>query len=350
MSKVKQLSGLGKGLGALISPSGAQVLDNSKMEELPADTDIVGVTAKIEIKKITTNPLQPRKDFDEEALEDLKKSIHEKGVIQPITVRRKGSGFELISGERRFRASSALGLEYIPAYIMNVETDREMLEIALIENVQRENLNPIEVALGFDLLIKECNLTQEQVAKKVGKNRSTVTNILRLLDLPNEAKEALRKDKLTIGHARTLLTVPVHLQLQALDKIISEELNVRQTERLQKWLAAGNPIDGFSLDPQPEADTKPEPKPVEVPEPNPVQPTEEPVEAPAGNTEKPSDKPDDPNQRAMEEQLQRLFGTRVRIAHKSNDAGSIVINYTSDDERERLIELLLSLKEIEYKL
>ena len=175
--KLKNL-GLGKGLGALI-PKDAP--SPEVIATLPVDDgSIIGATAKIDITKVRPNRFQPRQDFDVEALAELSRSIKEKGVIQPITVRRVANGYELVAGERRVRASIEAGLTLIPAYILDVNTDADMLELALIENVQRENLNPIEVALGYQRLIEECNLMQEEVAVKVGKDRSTVTNFLRL--------------------------------------------------------------------------------------------------------------------------------------------------------------------------
>jgi len=210
MTKTKKTpTGLGKGLGALlpsiefsnkgfrIKPEDANGKEKDREQALPF----------IEVSKIRANPYQPRKDFDEQALEDLKNSILEHGVIQPVTVRRIVDGFELIAGERRFRASKEAGLEKIPAYIIDIEEGSASLEIALIENVQRENLNPIEIANGYQRLIEECGLTQEQLSVKVGKDRTTITNFLRLLRLPEKIQESVRMKELSMGHARALLGV-----------------------------------------------------------------------------------------------------------------------------------------------
>lgn len=230
-------SGLGRGLGALLNPT----LTAERRESLPLDDGItVGTICNIDISRVTPNRFQPRVDFNEQALEELKKSIVEKGVIQPITVRRYRDGFELISGERRVRASIEAGLEEIPAYILDVNSDREMLELALIENVQRENLNPIEVALGYQRLIKECSLTQEQVAERVGKDRSTVTNLLRLLRLPEPIRHSLRAGEISMGHARALLTIQDEEQQIGLwEEVRDEGLSVRRTEALVKEAAGG---------------------------------------------------------------------------------------------------------------
>ena len=163
-----------------------------------------GVLAGIEIDRIRPNPFQPRTDFDQSAIEELSRSILEKGLIQPITVRRLGEEYQLVSGERRLRAVQRAGLARIPAFIIEVKTDAEMLELALVENIQREELNPVEIAHAYQRLIEECQLTQEEVGQKVGKDRSTVTNFLRLLKLPERVKDGLRKGQLTMGHARAL--------------------------------------------------------------------------------------------------------------------------------------------------
>ena len=175
---------LGKGLSALI-PDNEVVTQDENQEQL----------IKIDVARIKPNPYQPRLKFDVQALEDLKNSIREKGLIQPITVRRQNSGFELIAGERRLRAAIEVGLKTIPAYIIFVETKEEMLEMALVENVQRERLNPIEQANAFERLIVECNLTQDDVAKKIGKDRSTITNTLRLLKLSQDIQTSLESSE-----------------------------------------------------------------------------------------------------------------------------------------------------------
>ena len=231
-------SGLGRGLGALLNPT----LTPERRDSLPTDDGhTVGAICNIDLARVTPNRFQPRVDFNKDALEELQKSIQEKGVIQPITVRRYRDGFELISGERRVRASMAAGLDEIPAYILDVDSDREMLELALIENVQRENLNPIEVALGYQRLIKECDLTQEQVAKRVGKDRSTVTNLLRLLRLPDPIRDSLRAGDISMGHARSLLTIQEDEEkIDLWEVVLAEGLSVRRTEALVKEAVKGN--------------------------------------------------------------------------------------------------------------
>jgi ParB family transcriptional regulator, chromosome partitioning protein len=234
----KKTASLGKGLEALL-PSAFSIEPPSG--PVPADDGrSVGMTAMIDLEKIRPNPMQPREDFDPVALEDLKKSISEKGVIQPITVRRRGAMYEIIAGERRFRASTEAGIKQIPAYILDIETDAEMLELALIENVQRENLNPIEVALGYKRLMDECELTQEEVSKKVGKDRTTVTNFLRLLKLPREIQGSLRAKTLSMGHARAILSLTnEQTQREVYLQVRDSELSVRRTEELVKKVEAG---------------------------------------------------------------------------------------------------------------
>jgi ParB family transcriptional regulator, chromosome partitioning protein len=233
---------LGKGLDALL-PTGFNV--NPQQESLQTDDGrSVGVIAMVDVRRVRPNPMQPRQDFDPTALEDLKKSIKEKGVIQPITVRRTDDGYEIIAGERRVRASTELGLEKIPAYILDVETDAEMLELALIENVQRENLNPIEVALGYKRLMEECRLTQEEVSKKVGKDRTTITNFMRLLRLPREIQQSLRAKTLSMGHARAILALSdVEKQHEVFVRVRAQELSVRRTEEIVKKVEAGLSVD-----------------------------------------------------------------------------------------------------------
>ena len=194
---------------------------------------IVGAVAEIEISHIETNPFQPRTDFDENAIEELAKSIKEQGIIQPVTVRKMGfDRYQLISGERRLRASIRAGLTRIPAFI-RVANDEQMLELALIENIHRENLNAIEVAISYQRLIDECNLTQEQLSDKLGKSRSSIANFLRLLKLPAEVQIAIRDGHISMGHARTLINIDdKETQLRLLQQIIEEELSVRQTEEL----------------------------------------------------------------------------------------------------------------------
>ncbi len=300
---------LGRGLGALLNPD----ITLNKRRDLPSDDGaMVGTICKIDISRVKPNRFQPRVDFNVQALEELKKSIMEKGVIQPITVRRLGEGFELISGERRVRASMDAGLADIPAYILDVDSDREMLELALIENVQRENLNPIEVALGYQRLVKECALTQEQVAERVGKDRSTVTNLLRLLRLPNPVQASLRAGDITMGHARALLTIQDEdRQIAVWQTVRDEGLSVRKTEAMVKEEVSGQT-------------KRPTPK------------TSEKKEAPAqnglaGEVEL--------TIAEISSRLRQVLGTQVRIKTSSGGEGSIAVDFYSLEDLERLLEL-----------
>jgi ParB family chromosome partitioning protein len=198
---------------------------------------VAGAIANLPIGKIETNPFQPREDFDETSLTELAQSILEQGIIQPLTVRKMGyDKYQLISGERRFRASKIAGIEAIPCYI-RVANDEQMLEWALIENIQRENLNAIEIAISYNRLIEECSLTQDELSKRVGKNRTTVTNYMRLLKLPAEIQAALRDGSISMGHARSLINVDDEAkQLILTRKIIAEELSVREVEKLVRQL------------------------------------------------------------------------------------------------------------------
>lgn len=224
---------LGKGLGALISDANEMAFSKqAKVEQPSSPASIAGIP----IEKIIANPFQPRTSFDETRLHELAESIKAMGVIQPITVREVEDGkYQIISGERRYRASLIAGLKIIPAYVRKAN-DQEMLEMAIVENVQRSDLNSIEVALGFHRLIDECNLTQEEMADRVGKKRSTITNYLRLLKLPVEIQLAIKADKITMGHARALLALDnKKSQLALCNKIIEKGLSVRDVEnRIQK--------------------------------------------------------------------------------------------------------------------
>jgi len=231
MSKVA----LGKGLKALIPSLDEEKPVEINSENIKVDTgNEVNTIAKIEISRIDRNPLQPRIKFDPVALTELKNSILEKGVIQPITVRRKSNDrYELISGERRIRASIEAGLRLIPAYIIDVASNEEMLELAIIENIQREYLDPIEMAQAFQRLADEYHYTHEEIAKKVSKDRTTVTNLIRLLKLPEKIQESISKNEISIGHARALINLPdLQTQLEVYNRIIKKGLSVRETEKL----------------------------------------------------------------------------------------------------------------------
>jgi ParB family chromosome partitioning protein len=229
---------LGRGLNALLS-------DSEKDERLETDlpppvvhTSPSGSISEIPVEEIEVNPFQPRTHFDEESLLELAESIKVHGIIQPITVRRLAHAqYQLISGERRYQASRLAGLKTIPAYVRSAD-DQQMLEMALIENIQRENLNAIEIALSYQRLISECNLNQEQLGDRVGKNRATVTNYIRLLKLPPDIQIAVRDNKITMGHARALINVEnPEQQLYIFHKILSEDLSVRKVEEMVRSLS-----------------------------------------------------------------------------------------------------------------
>ncbi|MDZ7363989.1 MAG: ParB/RepB/Spo0J family partition protein [candidate division KSB1 bacterium] len=280
---------LGRGLSALIPDLSTETNHQAKG----------GSIHEVEISRIVANPFQPRTDFDPQALAELKQSISENGLVTPITVRPYDNGYQLIAGERRFRAVQELGYERIPAYILEIRDDRQMLEMALIENVQRENLNPVEEARGYQRLIDECNLTQETVAQKVGKDRVTIANSLRLLKLPDSIQESLRKGELTAGHARALLGLPERSQQIDLWKtILKNGWSVRQVERFVQRVA--------------------KPK----------------------STVKKKSSPTTPYAiRETEDKLRRIFGTQVRI-HLQGKGGKIELEFYSENDLERLLELM----------
>ena len=219
---------LGRGLDAILQSPETDITSKDI-----SGNYVAGAIAEINIDLIETNPFQPRMEFDETALRELAQSIKEQGVIQPVTVRKLGyNKYQLISGERRLRASKMAGLKTIPVFI-RVANDEQMLELALIENIHRENLNAIEVAISYQRLIDECSLTQEEVSEKVGKSRSAVANFLRLLKLPPEVQLAIRDGHISMGHARALINInDKEEQLKLLQQIIMEEMTVRQTEEM----------------------------------------------------------------------------------------------------------------------
>jgi ParB family chromosome partitioning protein len=228
MAKIQ--TGLGRGLGALISDTNYIQQNRRTRSEQTENSHLVSI-ADIDIEKIVPNPYQPRTEFNLEAIEELSQSIKLLGLIQPITVRPIENGmYQIISGERRYRASKLAGIKTIPAYIRETD-DNGMLEMAIVENIQREDLDAIEVAVSFQRLIDECNLTQEAMADRVGKKRATVTNYLRLLKLPAEIQFAIRAKKITMGHAKSLLGVEnPKIQLKLANQIIEQDLSVRQVE------------------------------------------------------------------------------------------------------------------------
>ena len=297
MTKVK--GGLGKGLGALIP---------TRDEKGPAPVPRSGESSisHIEISKIRPNPFQPRADFDREALDELKESIRQKGIIQPITVRSEREGtFQLISGERRIRASQEIGLETVPAYIIEVQNETEMLELALIENLQREHLNPIEIAISYQRLMNEVGLNAEDVARKVSKDRTTVVNFLRLLKLPHVIQESLRKGKLTMGHARALAALPdEQLQIRFFERIVKKDLNVRQVEKLVRGLGKKSLKKMQSL-----------PK----------------------NSRSAAE--------SIGDRIQQILATKVRINLHDGGKGEIIIEFYSNDDLGRLFDLLASIEQ-----
>ena len=231
----KERGALGRGLASILGTNITDISSNSKVESQTITAENLGKFHEVNLRHITTNPFQPRTDFNVEKLNELATSIENLGVIQPITVRKmKEQQYQLISGERRFRASQLAGLIKIPAFI-RIANDQQMLEMALVENVQRENLNPIEVALSYKRLIDEINLTQEECSERVGKNRSTISNFLRLLKLPNEIQKALINGKISNGHARSLVSIKSEeSQINLFYDIIENGYSVREVEQLSK--------------------------------------------------------------------------------------------------------------------
>lgn len=224
-------SALGRGLGALLENAKTDITTKETGRSAP----VAGSVNLIKIASIEVNPFQPRSYFDEDALNELSESIRQHGIIQPITLRKMGyDNYQLISGERRFRASQLAGLTEVPAYI-RIADDQAMLEMALVENIQREDLDAIEVAISYKRLIDECDLTQEQLADKVAKQRSTITNYLRLLKLPAEIQKGIRDKQISMGHARALINIENEdLQLALFAKILEENLSVRDVENLAR--------------------------------------------------------------------------------------------------------------------
>lgn len=236
MAKATKKKVLGRGLEALLKDTSKDI---TSINDKNADK-LVGSIVEIDVNTIEVNPFQPRTHFNEETLQELASSIKELGVIQPITVRKlTGNKFQLVSGERRFRASKLIGKKTIPAYI-RIANDQEMLEMALVENIQRKDLDPIEIALSYQRMIEEINLTQEEMSARVGKKRSTITNYLRLLKLDPIVQTGMRDGFLSMGHGRALVNIEdTEKQLTVYEKILSQKLSVRQTEQLVKSLKEG---------------------------------------------------------------------------------------------------------------
>jgi len=217
---------LGRGLSAILESPETDITSTDISGNF-----VAGAVASIPIQQIETNPFQPRVDFEQEALQELSDSIREQGIIQPLTVRKMGyDRYQLISGERRLRASQLAGLTEVPCYI-RIANDQQVLEMALVENIQRENLNALEIAFSYQRLLEECELTQEELSQRVGKNRSTVTNYLRLLKLPAEVQVCIRDGKISMGHARALLSIEDETaQVSIVHQIIENDLSVRDVE------------------------------------------------------------------------------------------------------------------------
>jgi len=290
---------LGRGLEALISgassPTGAAPA--SDLQRIP-------------ISRIRQNPFQPRRQFDEAELAELEASLRQSGLLQPITVRRQGDAYELIAGERRLRAATRLGWQEISAIVRDFD-DETMLVLALVENLQRSNLNPIEEARGYRRLIDEFKLTQQQVADSVGKDRTTVTNLLRVLSLPAEVQGFVEAGHLTLGHARALLPIPESAEILALaNSAIAEKLSVRELEQLVRGRSAPS-------------------------EPSPYAPPPEPAKQPQAV------KTANPAARRVEDDLRRYLQTDVKLHLSGEHKGSIEVSFYSNDDLDRVLDLIL---------
>jgi len=298
MSSIKRPA-LGRGLSALLEDSATDVTTKSSVTET---NRVAGSIGSIPVDQIEANPFQPRTFFEEEALQELADSIKLHGLIQPVTVRKMGyDKYQLISGERRFKASQIAGLTEIPAYI-RIANDQAMLEMALVENIQRENLDAMEVAISFQRLIDECSLTQEGLSEKVGKKRSTVTNYLRLLKLPVEIQMAIRKGKLSMGHARAIISIEnPDVQMELAIKTIEEGLSVRQVEEMAR---------------------------------------ENGLVSTKKKKEKPQEEPVSLAYQQYKWDLASALKAKVDLQVGSTGKGKIVINFTTEDELERLMAVL----------
>lgn len=313
-------SALGKGLNALLPEDKEEQTSEEKKEggdvgqselyRFEDGTRLLGRVAEVAVDRIRPNPYQPRQEFNDETLDELAASIEQLGVIQPITVRALEDGkFEIISGERRLRAARRADIERLPAFVREADSE-QMLEMALVENVQREELNPVEVALGYQRLMEECGLTQEEVAEKVGKSRATVSNFLRLLRLPPRIQAALRDKDVSMGHARALIAIDdQEAQVELLNETIAEDLSVREVEqRVRDW---------HEEQEEDEADEAESPTP------------------PA---------PPDRGELQLEDfrnKLRSRLSTQVQITRQQDGEGTIEIAYYSEEDLERLLDLIL---------
>ena len=292
---IKKTPALGKGLEALLGNIDTKDSKNKNISSVTAEL------CYIPIDKIEPNPNQPRKEFDQTALEELAQSIKESGVIVPITVKKEENKYILIAGERRYRASKIAGLKEIPAYI-KIATKQEVMEMALVENIQREDLNAIEIALSLKALIEECNITQEKMSERIGKSRSTITNHLRLLKLPAEVQLALRNNKISMGHARSLIGLEdEQAQINLVKDIIEKDLSVRQVEQIVNRL-------------------KEEEKP---------------------QTKKKTTKKTLPEfHKTKKENLIKKLDTQIEITRSQRGKGAITISFKNDEDFQRIISLL----------
>ena len=300
----KKRSALGKGLGALLENS------NTDITSKKSNSETVGSIALLKIENIEVNPFNPRTHFESDALEELSESIKAHGIIQPLTVRKLGRDkYQLISGERRFRASQLAGLEEVPAYI-RIANDQSMLEMALVENIQREDLNAIEVALSYQRLLEECSLTQDQLSQKLSKSRSSITNHIRLLKLPADIQAGVRDNLITMGHARALVSAGDEaLQLSIFNQILLDSLSVRDVEILirqghLKEEQVHPPVD------EEQASTKSKKAQLEH------------------------------NQIAFKNNLSNKLSSKVVLNKSTKGSGKIVINFDSEVDLKRIIEIL----------
>ena len=302
MAKVKH--GLGKGLGALLGDDAADLSQIRKPvgyinKEVVGSADPLDTSdvLRIPVDRMEPNPFQPRMNFDQEALQELAESIRTFGLIQPVTVRKKGSKYQIISGERRYRASILAGMDMIPAYIRDAN-DQGMLEMAIVENIQRENLDPIEVAMSYQRLMEECRLTQEQMADRVGKKRASVANQLRLLKLPAKVQHDLKVGLLSVGHAKVLLGVEdPKVQETLCDLVVRRGLSVRQLEEKVKALEKGEPQE-----------------------------------------KEPQDLPD--MYYRLLENVGRYFGDNISLRRSPSGKGTITIKFDSDEQMEHFLQAL----------
>ena len=302
----KKKGGLGRGLSALLTDDKASANKEVASNTTSSIGTQAGVVINIPLTQIEVNPFQPRSTFDGESLAELSDSIRIHGVIQPITVRKiEGNKYQLIAGERRLRASKLAGRTDVPAYV-RLASDQESIEIALIENIQREDLNPLEIAINYKRLMDECELTQDKLSERLGKNRSTVTNFIRLLKLPPDIQAALRDNKISMGHAKALLAID-HLPtlLSAFKETLEKGLSVRQTEEL---------VRGINL----EAPSRP-------------------------SAREAADKRSSEGDiflRKIQDKISSSLGTRVSIIRTKEGKGEIAIKFYNDTDLERLVELL----------